>query len=286
MGTEGKALPREIRERMEAYRNELLAFGMREPAKLMHEHHWLFYKVTTDLTAFIINLKASEFYIEITYGYASTAFTRLSGGENSLIDMGVSDEDITIREKFLLCDPSEEPVVRAKIETMYHAYLHTEKDALLACAKEKRKVFIEQIAAKLKALGFKKKGNIWTYALDEMYYLRFDAQKSAYSDQYYFNICIGKNGTSLYGDCYQVRVPTGSDSPLDWQSYDMAEFDSFLDRLVVPALKRIIDTPLADLGKIPDYWEGCTCNRRKCSTCWMEKNLWESRAVSRIKGKN
>ena len=59
MGTEGKALPREIRERMEAYRNELLAFGMREPAKLTHEHHWLFYKVTTDLTAFIINLKAS-----------------------------------------------------------------------------------------------------------------------------------------------------------------------------------------------------------------------------------
>lgn len=278
MATESKALPSDVQVKMEQYRKELLAFDMREPTKRQSSSwHWYFYKTMTDLTAFIVNLQGSEFYVEVTYGYASTAFTRMAGDENALVEWGVSDEDITIREKVIIRDEADETIARNKIAEMYATYLHTQKDDLLLFAKEKRKSFIQQIHARLKPLGFRKKANTWTRVLTDTYYLMFNAQKSAFSDEYYFNLYIGKNGTNDYGDCYYTRIaPTGM-SPMDWQSLDQEEFDFFLDKSVVPELEKIIGTPLADLGLLSSYWTGCHCNRQKCEICWMQKNLWEAK---------
>lgn len=278
MAVESKPLPIDIQAKMERYRKELTVFDMREPTKRnLSSCHWYFYKPMTDFTAFILNLHGNEFYIEVTYGYASTAFTRMVGDENALVEWGVSNEDITIREKVIICDESDETIARNKIAKMYAAYLHTQKDDLLLFAKEKRKTFIQQIHAKLKPLGFRKKANTWTRALTDTYYLMFNAQKSAFSDEYYFNVYIGKNGTNEYGNCYHSRIAPVGMSPMDWQALDKKEFDFFLDKSVVPELEKIIGTPLAELGQLSSYWTGCHCNRQKCESCWMQKNLWEAK---------
>lgn len=65
--------------------------------------------------------------------------------------------------------------------------------------------------------------------------------------------------------------------PMDWQALNIDEFDFFLDRTVVPALEQIINTPLWELGKLPSVWSRCSCDRKKCEQCWVEKNLWEAR---------
>ena len=278
MSTEMKQLPNDIRSKMEQYRTELLTFDMREPTKWQSSSwHWLFYKPMTELTAFVVNLQGHAFYIEVTYGYASTAFTRMAGDENALLERGVLDEYITVREKAIICDETDEAMIKGKIAKMYEAHLHTQKDDLLLFAKEKRKAFIQQIHAKLKPLGFKKKANTWTHSLTDTYYLMFDAQKSAFSDEYYFNLYIGKNGTNEYGDCYYTRIAPNGMSPMDWQALDKEEFDFFLNKSVVPELERIIATPLSELGQIASYWTGCHCNRQKCEICWMKKNLWEAK---------
>ncbi len=278
MATESKAFPSDVQVKMEQYRKELLAFDMREPTKRQSSSwHWYFYKTMTDLTAFIVNLQGSEFYVEVTYGYASTAFTKMAGDENALVEWGVSDEDITIREKVIICDEADETIARNKIAEMYAAYLHTRKDDLLLFAKEKRKTFIQQIHARLKPFGFRKKANTWTRALTDTYYLMFNAQKSAFSDEYYFNLYIGKNGTNDYGDCYYTRIAPAGMFPMDWQALDKEEFDFFLEKTVVPELEKIIGTPLAELGQLSSYWTGCHCNHQKCESCWMQKNLWEAK---------
>ena len=64
---------------------------------------------------------------------------------------------------------------------------------------------------------------------------------------------------------------------MDWQALDKEEFDFFLDKTVVPELEKIIGTPLSELGQIASYWTGCCCNRQKCESCWMQKNLWEAK---------
>ena len=278
MATESKPLPSGIQAKMEQYRKELSAFDMSEPTKQQSSSwHWYFNKPITELTAFIVNLQGKEFCVEITYGYASTAFTRMAGDENALVELGVSDEDITIREKVIIFDESDETIARIKIAEMYATYLHTQKDDLMLFAKEKRKSFIKQIHSRLKPLGFRKKATTWTRALTDTYYLMFNAQKSAFSDEYYFNLYIGKNGTNDYGDCYYTRIAPTDMSPMDWQSLNKEEFDFFLDKSVVPELKKIIGTPLAELGQLSSYWTGCHCNRKKCEICWMQKNLWEAK---------
>lgn len=273
MSTKLKKLPKDIQEKMGRYRIELLAFNIIEPLNQnISSCHWYFYKPITELTAFIVNIYGNDSFIEVTYGYASTAFTRMAGDENALVKWGVPDNDITIREKMFISNETDETNAKRKISEMYIAYMHTQKDDLLLLAKEKRKTFINHIHAKLKPLGFKKKANSWTYALTDTYYLMFNAQKSAFSDEYYFNLYIGKNGTSEYGDCYYTRIAPKDMFPTDWQGIKAEEFELFLDESVIPELKKIICTPLTELGQIPSYWIGCYCDRKKCENCWMKKS--------------
>lgn len=262
--------------KMDAYRRKLLTAGMREPTKWENSGESMrFYRPATALTAFVINLRETEFYTELTYGYTSTAFTRMAGNEEALVYWGVSDEDITLREKLLICDEAEEEAAALQIQQFHDRYLQTEKEELLGLAKEKRKAFLQQIADKLKPLGFRKKANTWTRPLTEDFYVMFNAQKSGFSDEYYFNLYIGRNGTNVYGDCYYTRLAPEGMCPMDWQALSREEFDFFLNRTVVPAVKNILDTPLEELGKQPILWSGCTCNRIKCKNCWVQKNLWE-----------
>lgn len=259
-----------IPAKMAQYRQQLLAFGMLEPTQdIYSEERMLFYKPVRELTAFVVNLTAKDDCIVLMYGYASTAFTRFAGSEQDLTKYGVSDEDITIREKALISQQSQEAAARASIADMYHRYQQTEKAALLACAKEKRKAFLNQISLLLKPLGFRKKGNFWTRPLTADFYLMFNAQKSAFSDEYYFNVYIGKNGTNCYGDCYYTRIFPQGLCPADWQGLSQAEWDAFFTGTMVPALDHILRTPLEELGTDPDYQRHCDCNRTLCSTCWM-----------------
>jgi hypothetical protein len=272
MTSESKPLPSDIRTKIEQYRAELLSFDMCEPIKRTpSSHRCFFYKPMTELTAFIVNLQGNEFNIEITYGYASTAYTRMAGDENALVEWGVSNEDITLREKVIIRGDADEASAKRKIAEMYHSYRQIQKDDLVLLAKEKRKAFIQQIHAKLKPLGFKKKANTWTFSLTDTYYLMFNVQKSGFSDEYYFNVYIGINGTNDYGDCYYTRIAPPGMIPMDWQALDKEEFSFFLDKSVVPELKKIIGTPLTELGQIASYWAGCQCNRQKCENCWMQK---------------
>ncbi len=267
-----------IRRKMEAYRERLLAANMQEPGKRNLEGcHWMFFKPMTPLTAFIVNLRGLEDRIDILYGYASTAFTRMAGDENALADWGVDDSTVTLREMVPIHGPSDEESAQIRIQQMYERYRHTDKDALLLLAKEKRNAFIQQIAVRLKPLGFKKKANTWKRELEGEYYLMFSLQKSMYSDQYYFNIYIGINGTNHYGDCFYTRVAPCQRFPVDWQILSQEEWLHFLDRELAPALQSMIQTPLEIQGRDPSFWENCYCSRTKCENCWVGKNLWEAK---------
>ena len=268
----------EIKNKLEQYRQELLKAGLLEPTKRNSSGwHWLFHKPVTALTAFVVNLRGKDSCIEVTYGYASTAFTRISGDENALIEWGICDENITIREKIYICNEADEKTAYFQIKEMYNRYMFVEKDTLLEHVKIKRKDFIQKIAIRLKPLGFKKKANTWIRALESEYYVMFNVQKSNFSDAYYFNVYIGKHGTNDYGDCYDNRVAPKELYPTDWQVLSEEEYESFLDGTVVPILREMINTPLSELGNTPLIWHQCSCNRQKCVQCWVQKNRWESK---------
>lgn len=261
---------------MHQYRKELLENNFIEPElQDLSSKHWLFFRPATRLTAFIVNLKQSNKGIEVIYGYGSTAFTLMNCCENSLNESGIDDDDITIRKKVLILPEDQTHAAANCISEMYQAYRYIEKDELLKIARQQRKEFINKIAVRLKPLGFKKKKNSWKKFLNDEFYIMFEAQKSSFSDEYYFNIFIDTDKQEFGRECFYCRVFPEELCPLDWQLYPHDKFISFLEDNVIALLSHIINTPLAELGKEKMIWEGCNCERDICNVCWVEKNLWE-----------
>lgn len=276
---EALPLSQQALDRLTAYRADLLAAGMLEPGKRQSKTwQWRFYRPLKEDTAFVVNLQAQDDHLDIVYGCASAAFTRMDGNEDFLADYGIADDDITLREKVSVACAADEERAAEAIGAMYARCAPLDKDALLALAKEKRREFLNQIALRLKPLKFKKKGNTWTRELEDGYYVMFNAQKSSYADTYYFNVYIGRTGTLQYGDCYAARIAPQENLPLDWQCFPREELAWFLDQEMTPLMEKIVRTPLKELGRWPVIWRDCTCERKACPVCWVEKNVWEAKA--------
>jgi len=269
-----------IEEMMERFCTQLLAAGMKEPDWESASWHWKFYRLDTDLTAFAVNLQGRDDGVEAVYGFASLAYLRMDGKEPAETEsIPLSDTQITIRQMSVIRTPEDEREAEARIREMYEAYHLCDKDALLKEKKERQKQFLNTIAVRLKPLGFKKKGAKWTKPLEKGYELTFEAQKSAFSDQYYFNIRIEKSNDSTFGSCYYTRAVPENRKITDWQLIGEVEWTAFLDDLTENKLRPLMETPLEELGKQAWLWENCHCRREKCSECWVQKNLWEAKGL-------
>lgn len=233
-----------------------------------------FYKVVNDCVAFIVDIVDGE-SVEIYYGFSSTAFTKMKGCENALIEGGVYKEDITLRKKETITSEEDEIKAEKTICEFYQKYHGVSKDKLLALAEEKRNNFLKIITEKLKPYGFRKNGrSTWTKDLSNKYYVSFMALKDSYCDQYYFNVYIGQFGTRAYGDCFRTSVSPEKTDITDWQLISQEKFSLWLDSLIERILFPIISKPLIELGEKEFIWQGCKCDRLKCKNCWVEKNIW------------
>ena len=260
------------------YREMLLAAGFHEPTNWQSSSwHWRFCKPLTSLTAFVVNLQGHDDRVEVTYGWASTAFTRMANDGEALTTLGVSDDEITLRARLTLREGEEAPVIRE----MYEAFRAVEKDRLLALAQEKRKAFIHEIAVRLKPLGFRKKANTWRREMPRGLTLAFNLRKSGYSDVYYFNIDLRREDVPGLG-CYSCRISTegcaGTNWTMDWQLISPEALSAFLEERLLPHLRWLIDTPYDELGALPACWAHCGCQRTCCESCWVHKNMWEAKA--------
>ena len=249
------------------FREEILRANFKEAVRDFKRFH--FYRYTTEKVAFILNLDAVGDHIQITYGYTSVA------DEEFLKDYGEDNNDIKLRFSIKIENEIDEAVVAATIKNTYDTYCNSSKDEILSLKKERQKQFIQKITEKLRPLGFKKKGAKWTRPLDSDFCLDFEAQKSQWSDEYYFNVSVYHKVIQI-PQCYSTRLNTNGKGIYDWQLMTDEEFTCLLDRALQSFLVPIIDTPFAELGKRKEIWHGCTCPRNNCNTCWVQKNLWET----------
>ena len=138
---------------------------------------------------------------------------------------------------------------------------------------------IAKIAEKLKPLGFKKKNAKWTRLLDNDFCLEFEAQKSQWSDEYYFNVNVYHKDVR-YPQCYGTRLNTNPKGIYNWQLMTDEELYCLLDDAIENHLFQIINSPLSELGGKKYIWQDCNCSRNKCNTCWVQKNRWEAKEYS------
>jgi hypothetical protein len=123
-------------------------------------------------------------------------------------------------------------------------------------------------------LGFAKKASKWTKKLPDGFVLEFEAEKSAYSDVYYFNISVYPEGRPIEA-CYYAILSTDGKKTHNWQILTDGQFRDIMERAIETYIRPFLQTPFSELGKEPRIWAGCLCYRDRCKTCWVEKNLWK-----------
>lgn len=230
-----------------------------------------YYKQTKEDVAFIVNLEAYSKHIEIHYGYASTAFTKMTGCADTLKQSGVASDNINIRNMLVYSYGDNELLLWNEIKAFYDKYLNLSKEDILAVAKEKKKAFLNKINENLITLNLKKKNTTWIRCLEDDYYIKFEAQKSQWCDEYYFNIRVCRINDQS-SECYYTRVNTNNKGIYNWQIITDDKFAELMNSIINDYLLPIINTPINELGKKREIFSGCACSRKKCNNCWIEKN--------------
>ena len=218
-------------ERYMKYREILFSKGFLE-AKQKDGH---FFRQATEQTAFVVNFEDDEeSCITILYGFASTAY--MAGDEEWFVNHGADIDDCQVRNILCVWDEESEANARTSISDFYEQYKNHTKEEILAVKKERQKEFLAHFARALKPLGFKKKGTKWTREVGNGRALTFDAQKSAFSDQYYFNVTVHEISNLYATYSYERVVMYGSDI-YNWQLMTAEQ----IENLIQNALKNYIE---------------------------------------------
>ncbi|MBQ8403521.1 MAG: DUF4304 domain-containing protein [Clostridia bacterium] len=224
--------------------------------------HGNFYKQTTKKAAFVLNLHDKGDYFYIVYGFASTAC--MKGEEEHFSLYGKDDKYINLRFCTKIANEEDEAAAKAQIEKVFAIYRDVEKDDLLAIVKEKQKAFLNKITSVLKPLGFKKKATKWIYELSSGHALVFYAQKSAFSDQYYFNISVYPTKDNLFPECYGTRIRKNDTDIFDWQLMPEQEFEEIMQNALETEIMPIINATEEELcHMLKDKF----CIKHFCTSC-------------------
>lgn len=211
------------------YRSELLSAGFTEAP----EKYGRFYRHNTDKTAFIVNLLDEGYGLTAVYGFTLNSFM---GDSDWFLKNGEDSECCKLRESVFLITGEDNTNAKESIEAFFRTYCNLNKEALLAVCKEKQKAFLSRFAARLKPLGFKKKGATWTKLLLSGYQITFHAQKSAYSDQYYFRFYVDPptgSGIKLPPpECYGGQVSINGNGIFNWQLLSDAQVELIINRTI------------------------------------------------------
>lgn len=235
-----------------------------------------FYRKNTEYTAFFANLKEHEDCLRVWFGLASTAFTKMSGCENSLREYGILNEDSCLRYIVFVRDEKDICAFTEQISDLIKRYEGMEKDALLQMLKDKRKGFLNGIHEVLKPYGFKKKGNEWRLPLQEGYILYFHADKSTYCDCYEFDVMIHTQTQPVHRCVYELlSLPVNPVEPqwpyrFDWQLNSQEELQYILNRLLEDYVSPAQNLGIAELRKKENIRDWSRCDRTCCDPCWME----------------
>ncbi len=249
------------------FQEELLSNGFLEATQKKGR----FYRQATDLTAFIVNLTDGECYVDVLYGFASTAC--MKGDEDWFSHYGADSYDCHVRQMLCISEEYGEDLARQEITDFYNEYTSLSKDEILLLKKERQKAFLNHFTLTLKPLGFKKKGNKWIKELEMGYVLTFHAQKSAFSDEYYFNVLVSLPNV-VFPACFHSRVVMFGRDIYNWQLMSEEQIENLIKFAMDNYITPILTTPLLNLGKTDFVCESCNCPRNKCKNCWVDHNLW------------
>lgn len=191
----------------------------------------------------------------------------------------VGERDTSIRLRVIRRVRTEEELhaAMAEVETLRSTWFSATREELKAHIAALQKAFLQRITAQLKPLGFRKKAANWTFQRGDGCEVVWNAQKSLYSDGYYFNLYLHRvEIRELYG-CIVTR-PMGE--LLDWQTVPEADFNERLRTVIEQYIRPLMTLPLSKIAQNHTlFGNPVLCTPRRCADCWYpEENRSEEGA--------
>ena len=193
--------------------------------------------------AWVLNLHRKFDGLLVEAGFAFPANT--PEDRALFAERGCTDTDIRLRLCRLVHTPEELQAVLAEAEALRQAWFARSRDEVKKEIAARQKAFAARITAQLKPLGFRKKALHWTYARPDGWHVDFNAQKSAYTDAFYFNLLLTEPDKHPWYMGVIDERPLGN--LLDWQTMPADDFGDLLRAVVQRRILPLMSTPIDQL---------------------------------------
>lgn len=224
-----------------------------------------FWEKTPGNFAYVMNLLPQEDELLIEAGFL------FPSDWDYVASIGERDTSIRLRVIRRVSTVETLHAALAEANALRDAWFDKSREEVKRHIAEKQKAFLQRITAQLKPLGFRKKAANWTFQRGDGYEVVWNAQKSAYSDGYYFNLYLHRVGMrELYG-CIDKRPMGGL---LDWQTVPGEEFDARLNTVIEERIRPLMTLPLTEIARQPDrFGRPYVCEPRRCADCWYPEKV-------------
>ena len=193
--------------------------------------------------AWVLNLRRKFDGLLVEAGFAFPANT--PEDRALFAERGCTDTDIRLRLCRLVHTPEELQTVLAEAEALRQAWFARSRDEVKKEIAARQKAFAARITAQLKPLGFRKKALHWTCARPDGWHVDFNAQKSAYTDAFYFNLLLTEPDKHPWYMGVIDERPLGN--LLDWQTMPGEDFDDLLRAVVQRRILPLMSDPIDQL---------------------------------------
>lgn len=193
--------------------------------------------------AWMLNLRRKFDGLLVEAGFAFPANTP----EDRVIfaERGCTDTDIRLRLCRMVHTPEELQAVLAEAEALRCAWFDSSRDEVKKEIAARQTAFAARITAQLKPLGFRKKALHWTYTRSDGWHVDFSAQKSAWTDAFYFNLLLTEPDKHPWYMGVIDERPLGN--LLDWQTMPVEDFDDLLRAVVQRRILPLMASPIGQL---------------------------------------
>lgn len=191
----------------------------------------------------VFNLRRTFDGLLVEAGFAFPANT--PEDQAFFADRGCTDTDIRLRICRLAHTPEELQAVLAEAEALRCTWSDRSRDEVKQEVTARQKAFAARITAQLKPLGFRKKALHWTYTRPDGWHVDFNAQRSQYTDAFYFNLLLTEPDKHPWYMGVIDERPLGN--LLDWQTLPAEDFDDLLRAVVQRRILPLLSAPTDQL---------------------------------------
>ncbi len=193
--------------------------------------------------AWVLNLRRKFDGLLVEAGFTFPANT--PEDQAFFAERGCTDTDIRLRLCRLVHTPEALQATLAEAEALRQAWFDRSRDEVKKEIAARQKAFAARITAQLKPLGFRKKALHWTYTRPDGWHVDFNAQKSAWTDAFFFNLLLTEPDKHPWYMGVIDERPLGN--LLDWQTMPAGDFDDLLRAVVQRRIVPLMSAPTDQL---------------------------------------